>query len=101
MITGQQLEQDAKRIRMQRPRSAEGDQREIARIVALLDRHEAQRAEHVLVDDIDDALRGVDEADAQQCRDRLHGFLRRLLVERHFAAEQVRPAGSPASRWRR
>ena len=44
------------RIDVQRPGAAEAHQREVARVVALLDRDHPQRAEHVLVDDVDDAL---------------------------------------------
>ena len=66
------------RVGMQRTGAAEGDQREVARIVALLDRHEPQRAEHVLVDDVDDALgRVFDETDAERVGDLLHRLVRR------------------------
>ena len=42
---------------MERPGAAKGDQREIARILALLDRDDTYRAHHVDVDDFDDAGR--------------------------------------------
>ena len=44
---------------MQRPGAAEGDEREVARVVTALDRDDAQRAQHLGVDDVDDR-RGVD-----------------------------------------
>ena len=45
--------------RMQRPAAAEGHQREVARILAALDRHRADRARHVDVGDLTDAVRRV------------------------------------------
>ena len=42
---------------MQRPGAAERDEREVARIVAALDRDDAQRAEHLRVHDVDHRLR--------------------------------------------
>ena len=38
---------------MQRAGAAEGDERELARVVAALDRDEPQRAQHLRVDDLD------------------------------------------------
>jgi hypothetical protein len=43
---------------VQRPGAAEGQQREVARIMAALDRHDADRADHVVVGDREDAARG-------------------------------------------
>jgi len=40
---------------VQRAGAAEGHQREVAGVEALLDRDQPERAEHVLVDDVDDA----------------------------------------------
>ena len=48
------------RVAVQRTGAAEGDQRKIPRIEALLHGDKPQRAEHVLVDDVEDALRRVD-----------------------------------------
>jgi predicted SnoaL-like aldol condensation-catalyzing enzyme len=56
MIDGHEPSSLRQRVGMQRTSATEGDQRVVARVVALLDRHEAQRADHVLVDDVVDAL---------------------------------------------
>ena len=45
------------RARVQRPGAAERDEREVARVVAALDRDDAQRPQHLGVDDPDDRLR--------------------------------------------
>ena len=78
------------RVRVQRPRAAEGDEREVARIVAALHRHQAQGAGHVLVDDREDAVRGLLEREVHRVGDRLHGGARGLDVERHLAAQEAR-----------
>ena len=57
--------------RVQRPRSAERDEREVSRIVAALDRHDPQRAQHLRVYRCDDG-RGVDVAERS---------LRRLAIQ--------------------
>ena len=75
------------RIGVKRAGAAEGDQREVARIVALLDRHEPQRAAHILVDDIDDALRRLFKPETKRVGDRLHGLHGERAVDRHVAAE--------------
>ena len=80
-------QQDRQRIGVQRAGAAERDQRVVARIVALLDRDEAQRADHVLVDDVVDAERGVLGILAERLADLFHRLLRELAVERHVAAQ--------------
>ncbi len=82
-------EQARERIRVQRPRAAEGDQRVVARVVALLDGHEPQRADHVLVDDVVDALRRVLERLAERRRDLADRLRRELAVEFEVAAEAL------------
>jgi hypothetical protein len=74
---------------MQRPGAAKAHQREIARIIALLHRNHAQRAEHVLVDDVDDPARGFHQPDAQRIGNRLHRRLGPFAVELERAAQQV------------
>ena len=76
---------------VERPGAAVGDEREVARVVAALDGDEAQRARHVLVHDREDSLRGLlGRREAHRVGDRLHRGARRLDVERHLAAEQLR-----------
>ena len=78
-------------VRVERPGAAVGDEREVARVVAALDGDEAQRARHVLVHDREDSLRGLlDRREAHRVGDRLDRGARRLDVERHLAAEQLR-----------
>ena len=77
------------RVGVQRPGAAEGHQRELARVVAALHGDHAQRAGHVLVDDPQDAVGGLLEAQPHRVGDLLHGRARRLDVERHLAADQV------------
>ena len=78
------------RVGVQRARAAEGDEREVARIVAALHRDEAQRAGHVLVDDREDAVGGLLEREVHGVGDLLHGSARALDVERHLAAQEAR-----------
>ena len=56
------------RVGVQRPGAAEGDERELARVVAALDADHAQRARHVLVDDPQDAVGGLPRATAPSRR---------------------------------
>ena len=94
------------RARVQRPGAAERDEREVARIVAALDRDDAQRAQHLRVDDLDDG-RGVERRRARARRPR--GRARRPPASRvRQAAEQevrvghgrLRPAAAVAGRAR-
>ena len=55
MMTGHEFISLASALACSGPGPAEGDQREVARIEALLHRDQAERTEHVLVDDVDDA----------------------------------------------
>ena len=71
MIDRPGTQQTRERIGVQRTGAAERDQRVVARIVTLLDRHEPQRADHVLVDDVVDAERGVLDALAERLADLL------------------------------
>ena len=61
---GLHLELLRERARVQRPRAAERDEREVARIEALLDRDDAERTRHLRVDDRD-RRRGVDVAESR------------------------------------
>ena len=74
--------------RVQRPGAAERDEREVARVVAALDRDDAKRTQHLGVDDRDDRRR-VDPTE---------GALGRVPVEldpaRELAPAAVRAAGS-------
>ena len=76
---------------MQRPGAAEGDQREVARVEALLHRDQPQPAEHVLVDDVDDpgggGLRGLQP---HRLGDLADGGARGVDVEGDLAAGQRR-----------
>src|SRR5260370_21001455 len=74
---------------MQWPRAAEGNQRELAWIVTLLDRHQAQRAEHVFVDDIDDPAGRLHQTKPECVRDLLHGATSRRAVELHLTADEL------------
>ena len=60
-------------VGVQRAGPAEGDEGEVAGVEALLDAHQPQRAEHVLVDDVDDAARGgLDAVERGGVGDGLH-----------------------------
>src|SRR5918998_1270243 len=69
------------RAGVHRARAAEGDEPELARIVAPLDADDPQGGVHVLVDDLEYRLRGLLGAHIQGLRDRLDGPPGRLLVE--------------------
>ena len=77
------VDQLRQRIGVQRPGAAERDQREVAGIVALLYGDKPQRAAHVLVDDIDDALGRFFQAEAERVGDfahRLFGSARSIVM---------------------
>ena len=79
------------RVGVQRAGAAEGDERELARVVAALDADHAQRAGHVLVDDLEDPLGGLLEADRPIASAIVpHGGARGVDVELHLAADQPR-----------
>ena len=74
---------------MQRTGATEGDECEVTRVVSALNGDEAQRARHVLVDDLDDALSRRVELETDGVTDLLHGRARGLNVELHLATEQA------------
>ena len=82
--------EDAQRIPVQRAGAAERDQGEVARVEALLHGDEAERAEHVLVDDVEDALRGLVDVQAEGAGDLPHRGRGGVGVQRHLPAEQAR-----------
>ena len=86
---GPGVHQLGERVGMQRPGPAEGDEREVARIEALLHGDQPERAEHVLVDDIDDAGGGPLEIETQSRGDRLHCGDGGIDIELHLAADQL------------
>ena len=78
-------------VRVERPGAAVGDEGEVARVVTALHRDEAQRAGHVLVHDREDPFRRLlDRGEADRVGDRLDGGPRRVGVEAHLAAEELR-----------
>ena len=74
---------------LQRARPAEGDKRKAARVDALLDRTGADRVRHVGVDDGENALRRLAEAEAELGRKPADGPARRFRVELHAPAEEI------------
>ena len=76
------------RARVQRPGAAERDEREIARIVPALDRHDSQRTQHLRVDDVDDRRR-IDPVERT-----LGGRAVELDAARELRAAAGRAAGS-------
>ena len=82
---------------MHRPGAAERDQRELARIMAALDRDDAQRLGHAGVDDLDDAARRPPATDSPSgaATSRSIASLAPRRVDRQRAAEQ-RLAVEPA-----
>ena len=74
---------------VQRACTAEGDQRELARVVPLLDRPRADRARHVRVRDREDPLRRLEQAQAEPVGELLDGLDGGVTVELHPAAEEA------------
>ena len=74
---------------LQRAGPAEGDERKAARVDALLDRTGADRVRHIGVDDGEDALRRLAEAEAELDCKPADGAVRRFRVELHATAEEV------------
>jgi len=72
---------------MQRTGATEGDQRIVAWVVALLNRHQTQCTHHVFVDDIVDALRGLLHSETERVADFFDGGLRKLSVKYHIATK--------------
>ena len=75
-------------VQVQRPRSAKAHQRKVAWVIALLYRDHPQRAEHVLVDDVDNAARCRHQVDVHRIGNFLYRALRSLAVEFECAAKQ-------------
>jgi hypothetical protein len=65
---------------VQRPRTAERDEREVARVETALDGDDAQRAEHLGIHDLDDGRR----------LERAHRVLRCVAVELDSSSEPLR-----------
>ena len=84
-----------------RPGAAERQQREVARVDAALDRDHAQRPDHLLVGDADDALGRLELARGRAARRApATAASRRLEVELDVAGERgVRRRGSRAARF--
>ena len=75
---------------MQRTRAAGRHQREVARVVALGDRHLAHRERHLVVRDLDDRLRGRDRIKLQRACDLLLDAAQGGSgIELHGAAEEI------------
>ena len=73
---------------MQGPGAAEWYQHEVARIEPALDRHEAQRAEHLGLGHAHDALGAGERVHLELARERADRRLGRGAVERQFARER-------------
>ena len=90
---------DLERVRdlrgMERAGAAEGDERELARVVALLDRARANRPGHVRVGDREDPLGGLEQAEPELVGEPLHDRNGGVAVERHPPAEEP-PGVEPA-----
>ena len=78
------------RVRVQAARTAEGDERELARHPAALHGDDAERAEHRLVDHAHDRARGLLDAGAAHLGDARDGAYAASRVELELAAEQPR-----------
>ena len=74
---------------MERPRASEGDERELGRVEAALDRDQAQGAHHAGVDDLDHRSRGAPHVVAEGGSDRRERALGAVGMERHAAAEEA------------
>ena len=74
---------------VQRPGTAEGDQREVARIQPLLHRLGADGVRHVRVDDGEHAFRRFVLVDAERLGEVRERPVRTFRRERHLAAEEV------------
>ena len=75
---------------MERTRAAERHQREIARIIAARHGVRADRQRHVVVDDPDDAQRGLGDGNAQRAGDMLlDRLVRQFRVQRQVAAQEL------------
>ena len=75
------------RVGVHGARAAERDQAEVPRVVALLDRHPAQRPEHGLVGDVQDAARRPVEVEPEGVRDGPDRAGRRVQVQLHLSGQ--------------
>ncbi len=84
---------DAERLRdlgrLRRAAAAERDERELPRVMALLDGARADRARHVRVRDRDDSLGRFEQSEAEPVGEPLHRRGCELAVELHLAAEEA------------
>ena len=79
-----------KAVGVHRPGAAEGDQHEVARVVAPLHRDPPERADHGAVGDLHDAERHLDRVQPERVRAfLLDGLPCRGLVQAHLAAEEM------------
>ena len=72
---------------MQRTRTTESDQREVAGVKTLLYRDQSQCAIHILIHDIDNARCGALHRNAQCVGNRLDRFFSKVLTDLHIAAK--------------
>src|SRR5215472_7658409 len=78
------------RPRVHRSRPARGEERVITRIAAALRDVHARGARHVLVHDVVNAPGDLDRLEADPSREPLHGGARRLQIDAHLPASEVR-----------
>jgi hypothetical protein len=71
------------------PAAAEGDEREVARVVAAVERHQLQRVDHVVVGDADDAARRLVGTDAELLAHRRDRLLGGRHVRNDLAAAEI------------
>ena len=72
---------------MQRTCPAEGNKGIVARINTLLNRYEAQGAEHFFIHNINDAGRSLFDRHVQTARDRADSLLGRGVIKNHFSTQ--------------
>ena len=77
------------RRRVQRAGAPERDEGELARIQAAVDRDEADRVDHIEIDQVDDRLSGLEYGHVQATRESLERRFRGGHVERHLATQEV------------
>ena len=82
------LEAARELARVQWAGAAVGDEREPARVVPAVGRHEAERLRHVRVRDIDDALRDALAGEAERLGERVERAAGRLDVQLQVAGEK-------------
>ncbi len=75
--------------RVERPGASEGDERELAGVVPLLDRSRADRVRHVVVDERDHAGGGLGDAEIELVAEPLDCRGGETRIDLHLAAEEV------------